>query len=684
MNNILLVSDHPEGFTGNGHMLSAILDRIDYTKFKVTAFATTPSGLPFSSKDRPYQLIEGGLSNEDPFGAVSLLNMIQSEPPDVLMFVGLDIWKFYGVYDHLITLKEQKKFKWISLFPYDFTYFREDWKDWLAPIDVPLVYSKYGLDQLKDVDSRVQYFRPPLFDADKFTPYDPIKRKEKRNRIFQAVSDDTFLFGFFGVNQVRKDPLRLIKAFFNVKKIVPNISLYMHTEAQHGVYNIKDYLTQQGNEPGDVFVKKQGSACTTPALVDLYNSCDCLVNTSLQEGLSWTLLEAMLSGLPVIAADNTSQTELIYTPKGDLAAMPIKCTGIGYIPVQLPSGLANIEARTCDMDALEDRMVYLTQNKYACDNLKEQGLIQAKKWIEEVSDINEVLGEAVSQKNVITLKQKMKKILFVQHSSAGDVLMTTQCFKGIKEKHKGMPLVYMTQPIYQDIVQNNPYIDEIIDYNEKVIKDYLIVYNPHAEKILPGGWNNLDVTLYSMYPYFCKVNPSTMFIDLKRPDFALDIGFNDGYIVVHTTGGSAEYRSYAHMDKVISKLPYPTIQIGGKLDRRVEGALDLRGKLSFRETAYVMKNAKAAVVIDSFPSHLAGALGTPVVVLYGPAPARVTQPRGDKERIINLEPNMLDVCGILSHCWSTPPSGKKKCTSPCINTISPLKIINAVKKLLDK
>jgi ADP-heptose:LPS heptosyltransferase len=90
------------------------------------------------------------------------------------------------------------------------------------------------------------------------------------------------------------------------------------------------------------------------------------------------------------------------------------------------------------------------------------------------------------------------------------------------------------------------------------------------------------------------------------------------------------------------------------------------------------------VVIDSFPSHLAGALGTPVVVLYGPAPARVTQPRGDKERIINLEPNMLDVCNILSHCWSTPPSGKKKCTSPCINTISPLKIINAVKKLLDK
>ena len=681
MNKILLVSDHPDGFTGNGHMLSAVLERIDYTKFRVTAFANTPSGLPFSSfKDRPYQLVEGGLSSEDPFGAISLLNMIQSEPPDVLMFVGLDIWKYYGVYAHLVTLKEQSKFKWISLFPYDFTYYRADWKDWLAPVDIPLVYSKYGLDQLKPIDDRVRYFRPPLFDADKFIQYDPETRKEKRSRIFQAVGEGTFLFGFFGVNQVRKDPLRLIKAFFNVKKEVPNICLYLHTEAQHGVYNLKDYLTQQGDQPGDVFVKKQGSACTTPALVDLYNCCDCLVNTSLQEGLSWTLLEAMLSGTPVIAADNTSQTELIYMHDGDLAAFPIKCNGIGYIPVQLPSGLAHIEAKTCDLDHLEERMKFIAQNKYASEGLRENGLIQAKKWLEGISDINELLTEAVSEKKTIVLRQKMKKILFVQHSSAGDVLMTTQCFKGIKDKHKGFPLVYMTQPIYQDIVTNNPYIDEIINYNEKVIKDYLIVYNPHGEKILPGGWNNLDVTLYSMYPYFCKVNPTTMFIETIKP-FGFDALPKD-YIVVHTTGGSIEYRSYTHMGKVVAGLPFPAVQIGGKLDRAVDGALDLRGKLSFRETAYVMKHAKAAVVIDSFPSHLAGALGTPVVVLYGPAPARVTQPRGDKDRIINLEPNMLEVCSTLSHCWSTPPEGKRKCTSPCISTISPLKIIDAVKKLL--
>jgi ADP-heptose:LPS heptosyltransferase len=91
-----------------------------------------------------------------------------------------------------------------------------------------------------------------------------------------------------------------------------------------------------------------------------------------------------------------------------------------------------------------------------------------------------------------------------------------------------------------------------------------------------------------------------------------------------------------------------------------------------------MKRAKAAVVIDSFPSHLAGALGTPVVVLYGPAPARVVGPKGDPNKIINLEPNKLDVCKSLTNCWGTD----KTCTSSCINTISPLLVKKALKSLL--
>lgn len=674
--NVLFVADHPEGFTGNGHMMSALLERIDYTKINVSVFTTQAGVQADAFKKREYHLIEGGLDPNDYFGSSQLLNTIHQSPVDVLMFIGLDLWKYAGIYNHLIDLKKEKKFVWVSLFPYDFSYFRHDWLEWLSPVDLPLVYSQYGYDVLKEHCDRIKYFRPPLYDADKFIPYSDMLRKEKRESIFKLIGEETFLFGFFGVNQVRKDPMRLVNSFFKLRNEIPNISLYMHTEVGNGVFNLEDYLKQMGSVSGDVFIKKRKSVCLTGALVDLYNICDCLVNTSLQEGLSWTLLEAMLCGVPVIAADNTSQSELI----AEGAGLPVACTDLAFIPITLPSGLIQIEARACNQASLEGAMSRIVNDKALRQGLIEKGFERAKEWLAGVSDINEVLLEAAaSKKTTITLKAKEKKILFVQHSSAGDVLMSTQCFKGIKERHKGMPLVYMTQPQYQDIVTNNPYIDEIIDYNSDLFRNYQIVYNPHGDKILTGGWNNLDVTLHSMYPYFCKVTADDIYIEEVNPNIELP----EKYIVVHSTGGNVEYRSYAHLNAVVPKLPCPTVQVGGLGDRKVVGAIDLRSKLSFRQTAYVMKRAQAAIVIDSFPAHLAGALGTPVVVLFGPAPARVTRPRGDEKKIICLEPNMLDVCNILSHCWSTPPSGKRKCMSPCINTISPVKVISAVKQLLE-
>ena len=678
MTNILLIGEHPNSFTGNGHMMAALLERIDYSKYNTSIFASTRAGVQLDAfqKKPSYQLIEGGLSSEDPWGCSQLLNTIYQSEPDVVMFVGLDLWRYVVIYDQLIELKNTKNFIWVSLFPYDFTYFRSEWTDWLEPVDIPLVYSEYGLNELQKYDKRVRYFRPPLYEFEKFVPLSKEKRMEKRESVFQTIGEETFLFGFFGVNQIRKDPMRLIKAFFNVKKILPNVSLYLHTEAEQGVYNIKDYLSQLGNKMGDVFIKKRQSVCITTALSDLYNVCDCLVNVSLQEGLSWTLLEAMLCNVPIIAANNTSQLELLGA--GCPTGYPIECTDIAYIPIQLPSGLVQIEAKACNLKSLETAMQTIAEDKELRNNLIENGFKFVKKWLAGVSDINVLLDEVTAtKKNSIICTQKEKKILFIQHSSAGDVLMSTQCFKGLKEKHN-WPLVYMTQLQYQDIVKNNPYIDEIIDYDLQVAKKYMIVYNPHGEKILIGGWNNLDVTLHSMYPYFCNVKPDNIFIDLQKPNIELP----EKYIIVHTTGGSVEYRSYTHMNAVANKLPYPIVQIGGKSDCKVFNGVDLREALTFRETAYVMKHAEAAIVIDSFPSHLAGALGTPVVVLFGPAPARVTQPKGDKSKMIFLEPDMLKVCNTISYCWGNPPQGRNKCKTPCINTIPPNLIINAVNSLL--
>jgi ADP-heptose:LPS heptosyltransferase len=185
-----------------------------------------------------------------------------------------------------------------------------------------------------------------------------------------------------------------------------------------------------------------------------------------------------------------------------------------------------------------------------------------------------------------------------------------------------------------------------------------------------------------MYPYFCNVKPG----EIQIFDEVLGYQIAGPYVVLNTSGAS-EYRRYAHFNTVFKNFPYEVIQIGSKDDLLCDKARDMRGKFSFRQSAYVMRNAIAAVTIDSFCSHLAGAVGTPQVALFGPAPARVTGPRFQnkknvKQGLIELQPDMLKACNLLSHCWSTPPNGVK-CFAPCINSINPLKVRKALLDLIE-
>lgn len=700
MKRILLVGEHPYGYSGNSHMMRAILSQINTEENLVTCFVS--GKIDPWTKDPyiylPFNVIPSRDDHGD-WGGESLLKILQSQSPDILVFIGIDIWRYAPYLDSIKTIQNNKKFKWMCIAPYDLPYLRPDWVSWFDKIEYPYIYSEYGVSLLKRKIDRVKYFRPPLAEVGLYRKMSEEERLDKRNSYFPVVRNDQFLFGFIGNNQIRKDPIKVIKAFEIVKKELPNSILYMHTSLTNGVYNILQTLYDLSYKngiikSGDLIAKKDGIFYSTSHMIDIYNCIDCLVNCSLQEGLSWTLIEAMLCGVPVIATDTTAQTELVK----DMGSL-VTCKSPASIPVLCEKGDSWIDAFCCKEEDLAEAMYRMATNDgISKEDCSEKGLKKGHEWIEGVSDINDVFNEICKPNEVIEVK-KIPHILFVQHSAAGDVLMSTQCFKGIKEKHPNMKLVYMTQRKFIDIITGNPYIDKIIDWNENEIGRYEVVYDPHGQKILPGGWNNLDVKLADMYPYFCKVKADDMFIQEVGPRFFEDnnqpikISNNipedsmfdfekEDYIVIHTTGGQSEYRTYEHMDIVLKTINIPIIQVGGPEDKACQKAtIDLRGKLTWRETAWIMKRAKAAIVIDSFPSHLAGALGTPVIVLFGPAPARVTGPIGEG-KIVNLEPNKLDVCPISSNCWGNPPPGHKKCTTPCINSINPMLVRKELKKLL--
>jgi glycosyltransferase involved in cell wall biosynthesis len=692
MKKVLLVGDHPYAFTGNGNMMRSLLGEIDYSRFEVTCFGVSiPSNAHYINSitpvNLPYKLIPYTAFNDELYGGTQILELIYNFKYDAMVIVGLDIWRYGYIFSRLNDYKKRHDIRFSGIFPYDLPMLRLDWVDWFNFFDIPCVYSEYGYNLLKDKVSKLQYFRPRLADCDLYKPLSPEEKLKAKFELQGGEENpDLFIFGFVGKNQVRKDPIRLLKAFGEiVSPQKPEAYLYMHTDI-NGVFNVQSLVQDYQIRTGTISAKKQGPALNEETMAKIYNGIDCLVNCSLQEGLSWTVLNAMLCGTPIIATDTTAQSELV---KGVGKLVP--CTELSYISTMTAFGQAYIEAFACSYKDLSQAMIeMLEMSKEERYEIGVKGIEKAQDWLDGCSSINALLENLTPTKISSSKNIKKKGVLFVQHSSAGDVLMSTQCFKEIKERHKDTPLIYMTQRIFSDIVEGNPYIDEIIGWDDTALKEYEVIYNPHGEKILPGGWNNLDITLHSLYPYFCKVEGDDIYIDLKEPDIEIVNNVLGGKLirdrdicVVHTTGGQPQYRMYKHLDIALKGLDLFVIQVGGGNDWPVRCAdLDLRGKLTWRETAWVMSQAGIAICVDSFPMHLAGALGINTVGIFGPAPARVTQPKMQHgAKSILLESNKLDVCPITSNCWGQP--GKQVCATPCINTIHPAKVKKAIKSLME-
>jgi glycosyltransferase involved in cell wall biosynthesis len=671
MKKILFVGEHPLAFTGNGGMMNAILSSIDRKRFEVVCYAAETDSIDpvvLANTRLPYTIIPAGVRG-DIWGTRKLLDVVKRMDFHVLAMIGVDVWRYSDILFELKMVANARGFKWMSIFPYDLQMVRPDWLRFINMVDYPYVYSQYGKALLEGYVPNIQYFRPPLHPYKLFKRYSEKEKKELRKQIFPAASNDLFIFGFVGKNQQRKDPLRLIKAFSLLKRKVPNVSLYLHTDVDRGMFNLRQYCMDVGLGDGDVRGKPQGTVYKNEQMTQIYALMDCLVNCTQQEGLSYTPIESMLCGTPVILSDSTAQKEIGV--EGNL----VPCNELNYLPIKGGVGSVHVETKSCKPEDMALLMEKVATNEEFRRDLTERCYKKAREWQSGISNINKVLMDITKDAAVVMKKERV--ILFVQHSSAGDVLMTTRCFKGLKERHPGMPLWYMTQSKFHDILIDNPYIDRILDWDEGSISKYEVVYTPHSKRILRGNWNTLDVRLCDLYHLICEVEPENPMVNPVNPEIPLP----EEYVVVNSAGASP-YRIYGRMGEVVNDWDVPIVQIGAVTDPICKGAIDLRGKLSYRNSAWVMKNALAAICIDSFCSHLAGAVNTPSVVLFGPAPPRTTAPHYvDSGDAIFIVPNLIKVCPQLGHCSGVP---RVQCKNPCINTIEPLEINKALNSLLSR
>ena len=130
-------------------------------------------------------------------------------------------------------------------------------------------------------------------------------------------------------------------------------------------------------------------------------------------------------------------------------------------------------------------------------------------------------------------------------------------------------------------------------------------------------------------------------------------------------------------DRVWLEIGLPVILTGGAaapldniLGRMKTRAVNLGGQTTLRELACLYRQAALVITTDSGPMHLAAAVGTPLVALFGPTDPLRTGPYGPGHRVIRRE-------------LACMPCFQKRCeTKQCMREIDVEDVLTAAKEIL--
>ncbi len=150
--------------------------------------------------------------------------------------------------------------------------------------------------------------------------------------------------------------------------------------------------------------------------------------------------------------------------------------------------------------------------------------------------------------------------------------------------------------------------------------------------------------------------------DFLRSSLALSPAFNSRHMVAIAPGSVWKTKRwlqerYVELGKLLVEDGFSLALVGGREDRALcqsiaqdvspEHTVIAAGKLSLLQSAELIRRCTAAVSNDSAPMHLAGAVGTPVVALFGPTvPEFGFAPRGERDVVLGVSDLPCRPCSI--------------------------------------
>ena len=266
----------------------------------------------------------------------------------------------------------------------------------------------------------------------------------------------------------------------------------------------------------------------------------------------------------------------------------------------------------------------------------------------------------------------------------GDILLTTPLVRAIRSRHPDAWITYVTKAAFTPLLDTNPRINEVIGYQQKSpladlarqlraskFTHRLDLHRSLRSRMLallvPGQWRTypkhrvartaLIQTKRNIYRdhrhvverYFDAARD----LDVHQDDGPLEFFIRRGAVdnakrflhdqqlgseraLVAVIPGAAHptkqwpVRHWQHLVTMLTLNNMDVVVLGGPAERNLgdeiaaagaERATNAAGRFDVAGSAALLKHARCAVAGDTGPMHLATAIGTPIVALYGPTVA---------------------------------------------------------------
>jgi len=282
-------------------------------------------------------------------------------------------------------------------------------------------------------------------------------------------------------------------------------------------------------------------------------------------------------------------------------------------------------------------------------------------------------------------KKEIKKILFISLSNIGDIVLTTPAMRMLSESFPGARMDVMVGPNGVELFKGHPAVSEVIEYDKHIS---LREKRELVKRLRKMKYDLIADMRNSLFPFLLgakyRTNPihvppksikhkkkqhiwklfsTGLKLDAADAPFYVHVSQEDnGYIdkitmgldrnkpiVAISPGAKSDIKrwpaeNYVKLtERLAERLGAQIIMVGDKRDRAlIKGIVssvkrditDLSGKTTLCQLASLLGRSDLLITNDSAPLHIAGAVGTKVLAIFGPTDSNAYGPTGKDDRVM--------------------------------------------------